>query len=157
MPRADTREICGNDRTGFAYLYNWALLPPGVHTGETRPIRETGSSPITHPWRMPSWGWHGDIHECALPRGPVCIEVLALIAEVLAADTKGRVVMFAANHEILTDRFVKRLAPELRAPAEDERGGELDVIALGVHGWPGGSWQKTPRAAAPGLLRARKP
>lgn len=32
MPRADTREICGNDRTGFAYLYNWALLPPGVHT-----------------------------------------------------------------------------------------------------------------------------
>jgi predicted O-linked N-acetylglucosamine transferase (SPINDLY family) len=34
-----------------------------------------------------------------------------LIADVLARDPEGRVVMFAANHDNLTDRFVQRLAP----------------------------------------------
>jgi CRISPR-associated protein Csy1 len=38
----------------------------------------------------------------------------ALIAEVLARDPQGQVVMFAANHDALTDRFVKRLGAEMK-------------------------------------------
>ncbi len=38
----------------------------------------------------------------------------ALIAEVLARDGDARIVMFAANHEPLTDRFVARISGELR-------------------------------------------
>lgn len=102
------------------------FLPPGVHTGETRPIRETGSSPITHPRRMPSWGWHGDIHECALPRGPVCIEVLALIAEVL-----GKPVLMANDQVSMPVSAILYIDPE-----GFRRGGRERACKLATPGTP---------------------
>ena len=38
----------------------------------------------------------------------------ALLAEVMAQDPDGRIVMFAANHAALTSRFVKRIGVEFR-------------------------------------------
>lgn len=90
------------------YSERLALLP-GLGTRYAIPAgEETGE--------RADFGLPDDAHLYLVPQSIFKIhpDNDALLAEVLAADPEGRVVMFAANHEILTDRFVKRLAPALR-------------------------------------------
>lgn len=91
------------------YAERLALLP-GLGTRYAVPTGEEAGG-------REDFGLPEDAHLYLLPQSIFKIhpDNDELVAEVLARDPKGRIVMFAANHDLLTDRFVKRLAPPLRA------------------------------------------
>jgi predicted O-linked N-acetylglucosamine transferase (SPINDLY family) len=89
------------------YTERLALLP-GLGTRYARPSGEEQGT-------RADFGLPEDKHLYLVPQSIFKIhpDNDALIAEVLAQDPDGRVVMFAANHDALTDRFVKRIGVEL--------------------------------------------
>ncbi|HUP29483.1 MAG TPA: tetratricopeptide repeat protein [Usitatibacter sp.] len=90
------------------YSEKLALLP-GLGTRYARPTGEEEGT-------RADFGLPDDKHLYLVPQSVFKIhpDNDALIAEVLAQDPQGRVVMFAANHDALTDRFVARVGMELR-------------------------------------------